>query len=129
MKVFVMKILLSTKQQRWNEQWNNRMNWLEEKKHNDVFSIVHVVKEQWLKFLDWNSKLEANFYDVMRSRLKLKGQLKRKMWFIETISLSIEINDKRTLNKVYWKLKPWERCCQKFWGRRNHICSGSRLCF
>ena len=38
---------------------DNRMNWLEKKKHNDVFFIVHVVKEQRLKFLDWESKLEA----------------------------------------------------------------------
>ena len=39
------------------------MNWLEKKKHNDVdvFSIAHVVKEQWPKFFDWKSKLEANF--------------------------------------------------------------------
>ena len=52
------------------ERW---MNWLEKTKHNDVFSIVYVVKEQWLKFLGWKSKLEVNFYDETRSRLKLKG--------------------------------------------------------
>ena len=35
------------------------MNRLEKKKHSDVFFIVHVVKEQWLKFLDCESKLET----------------------------------------------------------------------
>ena len=32
---------------------------IRKKKHNYVFSIAHAVKEQWLKFFYWKSKLEA----------------------------------------------------------------------
>ena len=32
---------------------------IRKKKHNYVFSIAHAVKEQWLKFFHWKSKLEA----------------------------------------------------------------------